>query len=382
MKTMTISKYTLLATAFALAACSITLSDVTPGPTSGHVTEVATVDSAPTQAGVPTVGIIQTSTPGVTPLPASVPWADLNLTGSLIYTQGKLGLFKLNLVTGEKTILLAHNEKMWLSAQATSPDGKTIIVAYSPPPSADQVQLGYTGLYQIASDGSTATPIPVLPQTDPQESYFNPVWTPDGKYIYYAHFVPVRDTTNQGNTFKYTIERMAFPDGKPEVILQDAIWPKISPDGTKLLYLKFDTVQYTQLLYTSDLDGQNPTALLPNSDFPSVDAQFYSNDGKTIIFNAVGEGQAPAFSWLDRLMGINAVDAHNVPSDWWSITEGQDKPVRLTKLYDTGMYGDFSPDGQYVAFLAASGMYVMTPDGTLIKPLVDIKSLGTLEWVP
>lgn len=379
-----ISKLAGVALAFVLVACSVTISDVTPG--AGNVTIVPTVDNGPTQPGqAPTVGVIQTNTPGVTPsaAPASLPWADLNLTGSLIYTQGKLGLFKLNLATGQSTTMLPGNQKMWLSAQATSPDGQTIMIAYSPPPTAaDQVQLGYTGLYKIASDGSTVTPDPVLPQADPQESYFNPVWTPDGKYVYYAHFVPMKDATGQGNTFKYTIERIAYPDGQPEVIMPDAIWPKISPDGTKLLYLKFDTVQYTQVLYTADLDGQNPTPVLPNSDFPSVDAQFYSNDGKTIVFNAVGEGQAPALSFFDRLMGVNIADAHNVPSDWWSITQGQDKPVRLTKLYDTGMYGDFSPDGNYIAFLAASGMYVMSPDGSLIKPLIQIKSLGTLEWVP
>ncbi len=378
---MKISKTLWLVVVFVLSACSVTISDVTPGP--GHVTELST-GAAPTQAGAPTVGIIQTYTPAPATA-AAVPWADLNLTGSFVYSQGKLGLLKLNLTTGEVTTLLAHDEKMWLSAQATSPDGKTIIIAYSPPPPSDQVQLGYTGLYKIAADGSSTSPEPVLPQVDPQESYFNPIWTPDGKYIYYAHFVPVKDTSGQGNSFKYTLERMAYPDGKPEVIVPDAIWPKISPDGTKLLYLKFDTTQFTQTLFISDLDGQNSQAVLPNNDFPSVDAQFFAPDGQTIIFNAVGEAPSPAaydFSWLDRLMGVGIADAHNVPSDWWEIKLGDAKPKRLTKLYDTGMYGSFSPDGKKVGFIAASGMYVMDPDGTNIKPMVTIKSLGTLEWLP
>jgi Tol biopolymer transport system component len=316
--------------------------------------------------------------------PTPLPWADLNLTGSLIYTQGKLGILKLDLVTGEKIEMLAHNEKMWLSAEALSPDGKTLLIAYSPPPTGDQVQLGYTGLYQIAGDSLEATtPEPVLPQTDPQESYFTPTWTKNGKYIYFAHFVPVRSTS--GNTFKYTIERLEYPGGKPEVILEDAIWPTISPGGQKLAYLKFDTQNYTQELYLADLDGKNATPVLPAGEFPSVDAQFFSNDGQTIVFNAVGEGKAPALSlsWLDRLMGVGIADAHNVPSDWWSmqLDVADAKPVRLTTLYDTGMYGDFSPDGQHIAFLSASGLYVMDPAGEDVKPLIQIKSLGTLEWV-
>jgi len=221
-----------------------------------------------------------------------------------------------------------------------------------------------------------------LPQVDPQESYFTPTWTPDGKYLYFAHFVPVRDTS--GNTFKYTIERIAYPDGQPEVMIPDAIWPVVSPDGTKLAYLKFDTVQYTQELYLADLDGQNATPVLPSENFPSVDAQFFSPDGQSLIFNAVGEGKPPALSFLDQLLGVQVAEAHNVPSDWWSIQLGaaDAKPVRLTTLYDTGMFGDFAPDGQHIAFLSASGMYVMDPVGEDVKPLIDIKSLGTLEWVP
>jgi Tol biopolymer transport system component len=357
-----------------LAACSITISDVTPVP--------ATQAPAATEAVLATAADAPTAAPTATIAPTPVPWADLNLTGSLIYTQGKLGVLKLNLVTGNITTLLVENDKMWLSAESISPDGQTIIIAYSPPPTGDQVQLGYTGLYQIATDGSTLEPKPVLPQADPQESYFTPVWTPDGKYVYYAHFVPIRDTS--GNTFKYTIERIEYPDGQPEVILQDAIWPVISPDGTKLAYLKFDTVQYTQELYLSDIDGQNGAPVLPAGEFPSVDAQFFSPDGKTLVFNGVGEGQSPALSFLDQLLGVQAAQAHNVPSDWWSIQldSADAKPIRLTTLYDTGMYGDFSPDGQHIAFLSASGMYEMDPLGEKVSPLIQIKSLGTLEWVP
>ena len=374
--TKTIIRGSALALAAWLAACSITISDVTPGP--GHITVVPTSGPAATGIAAPTAA------PAATEALTAVPWADQQLTGSLIYSQGKLGLERLDLVTGAETTLLAHDEKMWLSAAAVSPDGGTIIIAYSPPPTGDQVQLGYTGLYKIAAGVSPASPEPVLPQVDPQESYFTPVWTPDGKYIYFAHFVPIRDNAGSGNSFKYTIERLAYPGGQPEAILEDAIWPKISPDGTKLLYLKFDTVQYTQELYLSDLDGQNPQPVLPGGTFPSVDAQFFSPDGTTVIFNAVGEGKAPALdlSWLDRLTGVGVADAHNVPSDWWSIKLGETQPIRLTKLYDTGMYGDFSPDGRHVAFIASSGMYVMDPTGANVKPLIQIKSLGTLEWVP
>jgi Tol biopolymer transport system component len=357
-----------------LAACSIEISNVTPvAPT---LTQSQSITEAPVQDVTPS--------PAVSPTPRPPAWDAFNLSGYLLYSQGTLGLIKLDLTTGQKTELLLADQKIWLSAASTSPDGQTIALAYSPPPTGNDVQLGYTGLYSIPADGSATTPAVVLERTNPQESYFSPEWTPDGKYLYYAHFVPIIDE-EAGNSFKYTIERIAYPPqaNAPEVLVEDAIWPKVSPDGTKLAYLKFDTAKFTQELYMSDVDGANPAPVLPPEEFPSVDAQFFSPDGKTMIFNAVGEGQAPALSFIDQLLGVQAVNAHNVPSDWWSITLGaSDPPVRLTELYDTGMYGDFSDDGQWVAFIAASGVYVMKPDGSEVTPMVPIDALGTLDWVP
>ena len=362
-----------------LAGCSIEISEATPTrplptkPPSSSTTNESGENPRPS-----------TVTPVSTATPKPLAWAAFNLTGSLIYTQGVSGILKLDLATGQKTNLLPSNEKIWLSASATSPDGKTIVLAYSPPPQGQDVQLGYTGLYSIPADGSAASPTPILERTDPQESYFSPVWTPDGKYLYFAHFVPIRDET-QGNSFKYTIERIPYPPSSaaPEVIVEDAIWPKTSPDGARLAYLKFDMESYSQTLYISDLDGANSVAVLPPEEFPSVDAQFFAPDGKSLIFNAVGEGQSPVLSWVDRLLGVQVAEAHNVPSDWWGIEIGADqRPVRLTKIYDTGMYGDFSPDGQWVAFISASGVYLMKPDGTQLTPMLPVDALGTLEWVP
>ena len=363
--------FQLLLIALALAACSIEVSDVAPAITSPIPTQsIQFPTSAPLAA---------TESPTAAPTP--LPWASFNLSGSLIYTQGTAGINKLNLDTGNISSLLTPPANAWLTSATLSPDGKTIALAYSPPPSEGQAQLGYNGLYQMPADGSAATdPEPWIERADPQESYFSPAWSPDGKYVYFAHFIPVRSTS--GNTFKYAVERVAYPGGKPEVVVEDAIWPRLTPDGTKLAYLSFDTESFVNDLYLANTDGTDAAPVMPPGTFPSVDAHFFSPDGQTIIFSAIGAGPSPALTWLDRLMGVQVAGAHNVPSDWWSITLGSDKPVRLTQLYDTGLYGDFSPDGQYVAFLGASGIHLMKPDGRDLTPLIPIEALGTLEWVP
>jgi Tol biopolymer transport system component len=90
-------------------------------------------------------------------------------------------------------------------------------------------------------------------------------------------------------------------------------------------------------------------------------------------------------SWLERLLGVGSVlaaaEAHNVPSDWWKINTDGTGLARLTKQYDTSMFGTFAPDGQHIAFLSASGLYVMNPDGSAVKRLLKTTGYGTIDWV-
>ncbi len=342
-----------------LAACSIQISDGTP---------------------VETASVTEAATP-----PASLAWAGLNLEGHLVFTQGVDGIEKLNLATGEQATLFKPPEDAWLTSATVSPDGKQIVLAYAPPPPEGQIQFGYTGLYLMPAEAS-APPSPLLERTDPQESYFYPSWSPDGKYLYYAHFIPVINSET-GNTFRYTVERLAVPGGSSELLIESAIWPRLSPDGSTLAYLSFDEQTFNNELYVADPDGKNARPIFLPGTFQAVDAHLWTPDGSAIIFSAVGEGPAyqstpaPALSWFDRLLGVQAASAHNVPSDWWRVSLDGADLTRLTKIYDTGLYGSFSPDGERLAFLAASGIYVINPDGSGLTPINPIKTLGTLEWI-
>jgi Tol biopolymer transport system component len=279
----------------------------------------------------------------------------------------------------------------WLVGAATSPDGQTVALAYGPPPPEGKVQLGYTDLYLMSADGS-ALPAPRLERTQVAESYFSPIWSPDGKYLYYVHFAGLPDTLTPPPElpYKYTLERLPDPtsaDTPPEVILESAIWPAISPDGTKLAYVAVDLANYQNDLYLANADGSGALSLLPPGTFQAIDSPLFSPDGSAIIFSAVGEGpqseaEGSSLSWLDRLLGVQVASAHNVPSDWWRVPVAGGPPERLTKIYDTGLYGDFALDGQYIAYLSVNGLYVMTPDGKEITSLLNMQVIGTLEWVP
>jgi len=331
-------------------------------------------DATPRAAASPVVAV--TAAP---PSPVPPAWADLKINGNLIYTQGLSGVIKLDLATGKSVTLFKPPKDAWLRDAASSPDRKTLLVSYAPPPPAGEPQFGYTDLYVMPMGGGDLKEI--IKRTDSQESFFHATWSPDGKFIYYAHFIPIDNPNNQ-RTFKYTVERIAYPNGKAEVLVGNAVWPRLSHDGKKLAYLTIDPKTFANELIVGDVDGKNGKGVIPPNTFTAVDAHFFSPDDSAIIFSAVGEGKTPALSWIDRLLGVGQANAHDVPSDWWKIDLKTGKMERLTRIYDVGLYGGFSPDGNHIAFIAVSGVYVMKADGNNLTPITTVSAVGTLEWVP
>ena len=358
-------------------------------------------------AAVPTVEvpiIVATATATALPVSVDTPWADLGLKGHLLYSLGVQGIHYLDLATAQERVIFTLPENAWLTAASVAADGSSIVLAYAPPPGEGEVQLGYTAIYALPGDcltrAITCTPddlTVLVARTDPHEAYFSPIWSPDGQYIYFAHFTP--SSTDNTAPFAYTLERLPMADsaatGPAEVILKDALWPSISADGGELVYVYSDPKDYTNSLFVANADGSKAHPLTDPKDFDAVDAPLFTLDGKTVIFSAVGDGPAAAgpgaaLAWLDRLTGVSLAQAsppagplaHNVPSDWWSISVDGGAPARLSNIYDTGMFGDLSPDGQYMAYISASGLYALPVAGGDPQKLLDVSGFGTLEWVP
>jgi Tol biopolymer transport system component len=348
-----------------LAACSIDLSEPSHKPPEPIiVTETPGADQA--------IGSGTAATP-----PA---WANLNLSGHLIFVQIPRQIVKLDLASGARTVLFEAPGNGFVSAAQVSRDGQWIVMAYAPPkdPSLQSVN---TDLYVMPADGS-APPQVLLQRTDDKEDYFNPVWSADGHYVYYSHLMPDPTSSRKYTNFKYDLERVVYPNGQPQKLIDDAFWPRLSKDGIHLAYVSFVPATNSNDLYLANADGSAAKLVMPAGSFFAVDAPVFSADGQTLLFSAVGDVQPPAASWLDQLLGVQIAEAHTVPSDWWRVSIAGGQPERLTRINDTGLYGDFSPDGQHVAFVSVTGVYVMKPDGSNLVQLVKDAVGGTVSWTP
>jgi Tol biopolymer transport system component len=353
----------------ALAGCSIDLSGPTHKPA-----EPIYIRDTPAAADLTTPA----AAPGLSATP--LPWAGSKLSGHLIYIQIPRRIVKLDLASGQRTILFTASNNAFVSAAQVSPDGKWIVMAYAPPEDPN-LQSANTDLYVMPADGSAAPQV-LLKRATQKEDFFNPVWSPDGKYVYYSHLMPDVNGTSKYTNFTYDLERVAYPGGRPQKLIDSAFWPRLSPDGSKLAYVSFVPATNSNDVYIARPDGSQAKLVMPAGAFSAVDAPLFSPDGKTIAFSAVGGPQLPGLSWLDRLMGVQIAEAHNVPSDWWRISVESGKPEQLTHINGTGMYADYAPDGQHLAFASITGLFVMRPDGSNLIQLINEGLGGSVSWTP
>lgn len=335
----------------------------------------------------PTVNVTNSTTPvrGATTIP--ITWSQLNLTGRLVYIVASTSgdplpkIQVLDLATGEIRTIFATTTDDWIFYVTISPDEKQLVMSYIPP-SQGRIPKPNRALYTMPLDGSVAPKLLFPPPTS-EDHYVHAEWSPDGKYIYYAHYNSTYPVDEQLNPL-YTIFRIAVPDGQPEKIADRSFWPRLSSDPSKIVYVFIEPVSGLNHLFVANADGSNPQEVtLSGSGAPTIiDAPIFSPDGQTILFSAPPAPQAYKPGFFDKLMGVQVVKAHSVPSDWWSVPISGGVPSRLTQLQTINLFASISPEKNRIASVSGEGIFVMNLDGSnLLSLIFDSGVLGTVRWL-
>lgn len=320
------------------------------------------------------------------PLTTIIPvtWGNLNLSGKLVYPSAvyqnqsvSMGIRLLDLVTGYVTTIFQAPDGSWVDAVSVSPDNKLMILSYTPP-----IHTPYGGtraLYSLPLDGKGSPKLLFTP-TSEYDQYYQPEWSPDGSLLYFTH-----QSDNKG-LLTYDIWRMAYPDGKPEMLAEDASWPRVSGDSTRLVYVSINSGTGVNQLILANADGTEARKVpLKGSVTSIIDAPMFSTNKQSIFFSAPNLGQ----SFVPGVMPVKLnFSAHladgSIPSDLWSVPITGGKPQQLTNIRSLALYGNFSPDKKYIALYSADGIFVMQPDGSGLTELVDDVGQvgGTVNWIP
>lgn len=338
---------------------------------------------------------VETPTSGPTaPLaatPIPVIWAHLHLSGRLVYIMGaidqdnnyRINIQILDLATGEVSTVYTTPLNAWIYHISVSPDSKLIAMSYSPALGEDPdiVQ----ALYVMPLDGSKPPELLFKPRIR-EDQYVQVEWSPDGKYIYYAH-VDYRFPEDPHRRYPlYTIYRRQYPSGQEERVAEAAYWPRLSPDSSRLTYIGVDPFSITHQLMITDADGGNAQEVeIFGSYVPDIkDAPLFSPDGASITFSGALPVEAYQPNWFEKPVGLRVAKANGgIPSDWWSVPMDGGQITQLTQLRSSGLYGSVSPDNQYIASFSSGGIFVMRPDGsevTLLVPSLD-NFAGTVSWI-
>ena len=272
---------------------------------------------------------------------------------------------------------------------AVSPDGHSVIFAYTPPPSHGSGFFDRSAIYRLPLDTLQATPERLFGGTHPQEFYLEPTLSPDGRFVFYVKVA--QDHTAVVPSSKVTLERYDTQTRASIPIAANGIWPRVSPDGTRLTFIGVHPQTQQRGLFIAAADGTTRRNIIPVGTFFDIDTPVFSADGRWIYFSVAEQPSQTSRLhgrhwqyWLERLFGVSQAHAHadhNIPSDWWRMAVDGGTPERLTHRQDIILHGAFDPHGQYLAYSSLSGFYLMTQDGSNTTTLLSEPFYDTLNWL-
>ena len=191
-------------------------------------------------------------------------------------------------------------------------------------------------IWVCRADAST----PPVRLTDDVSQNYDPEFSPDGKSIYFTSM-----RTPEG------IYRMPVAGGTPELLIENAIAAKISPDGKTLLYGAGGK------LYRRALEGGPATDVLPAIE--NSYAPVWSPDGASVLVEAKNRNEREPEWWIVqasggeprktsigaglREQGFNSASANAwLAGDWIVFTGLQGETLTLWKI-------QISPDGRVLS---------------------------------
>lgn len=295
------------------------------------------------------------------------------VSGRLLFTQGRDGLWQVDLANGERTEWWNMPENAYVSGLTASPDGNSIVIAYEPQ-MPDESPTSSTDLYLLSDPPTQATPI--IEREILSEVYEHPVWSPDGDWLYFAHYVLQMDENGGVQGFTQTVERLPSEnfDAQPQVVIDNAVELSIADDMSAVTYVYFDPQTYAYSLRVADVDGENAREILPGNLFESLSSPHFSPDNTTVYFGASGSLDATTAD-------LPSVQAHGAPWDIWQVDVASGDYARLTNLGIDGPDLAWSPDGQFLAFVALEGVYIYDMSANKLYRVADSTSEGEIIWL-
>ena len=197
----------------------------------------------------------------------------------------------------------------------------------------------YTSIYYTNLDGSGLTRV-----TPAENGYYSyrPSWAPDGKSVLFIR-------GNQGDDYRSICSINIDGTNFKSLVQGNKVdYPSYSPDGKKLIYAKTlgTTPPYPYDIYVSNADGTGEQRITNFADDNGAVSNMHcSSDGKIYFYGG----------------------SQHVSSGVYSVNlDGSGLKFNLNDVD----FLDISPDGKYILFDLANGLFICNNDGTNIRTLL------------
>jgi Tol biopolymer transport system component len=235
------------------------------------------------------------------------------------------------------------------------------------------------------ADGSNARP---FAERDAANTVLEtPIWAASGR-VYYA----VRRVASGRET--QSIVRQ-IEGGQPELLVDNAYGPAISPDESTLLY--FRSTRTGQALFKKSLDQSGDGCeLLSEQVFQFLSLPRISPDGTRVALGGSGEPNLqkpsgcggdprsrPAALVPTDLLAVlqpSVAYAHGQPADVYTLNIDGSNLTRVAEIKDDDPTVAWAPDGAKLAIYGVTGLFVVDAKGGPPERLVDQGGYGGLDW--
>ncbi|MEM7330498.1 MAG: hypothetical protein AAF490_00310 [Chloroflexota bacterium] len=304
------------------------------------------------------------------------------VSGQIITVLGQahpdMQIARVDLANEQSTTLFQAPEFSQIFQISLDPAQENVYFSYSPPPSGGSGFFDRAGIYTLPTNAANGTPTPLLGGNTTGEYLLMPTFSPNGRFLFYVK--QAQDPNSISGGFLVTLERYDLETGQNQTIVLDGIWPRISPDGEKLVFIGVEPQSLQRALVLTDLDGSSFEILVGIGRFFDIDAPIFSPDGQHIYFSVAEE--APV-SLMERLLGVQIAHAHadhNVPSDWWRIPTTGGEPEQITFFKDIILHGDFKSETNQLIFSTQTGLFTLEPDQTVV-PIRESTRFNTVQVI-
>ncbi len=349
-----------------LISCASASTPPSPSPTLSLAPTFS-----PTQLAPPTSAFVE-----------ATPDAPLDVRGTFVYAAGDGSLWLQEPDGDDPRAFVERSTEFIAQMPAFAPDGKSI--AYSALLFLSNNAL--RGDIRIMdAEGRNAR---VLVRAAQDETvYFYPRWARDGQLLV-THAENLQ-TTNERAWLAWV---NVNGDGKETRVVENARDGDVSPDATRVAFVRYDAATMRYALWVANADGTNQTELVGAETFAAILNPRFSPDGEWLAFGVHGAPQKnlptvrrnSADECALRIVLVcvaQKASAHAAPGALWRVNLETKKFQALTDVYDDSPVPAWSRNAKSIAIHDFTGIRLIDLARNKIYPLfLQDGGNGGFDW--